>query len=94
VAQANGPSTSTATVANTTAFSDGTSAVAGSVGAGMAFTTQGTTAADSSAEVRADGTALTNRISNTIDTLNSPADLNSSAHFAIAVAIQQPRLLP
>jgi hypothetical protein len=86
VARASGPLASTATVANTTASTDGKSAAAGGVGAGLAIAPQGTTAADSSVTVRADGPALTTRLSNTINTPNASAD------YKIAVVIASPLL--
>jgi hypothetical protein len=85
-AEASGPLASTATVANTTASSDGTSAVAGGVGAGVAIAPQGTKAADSSVTVRADGPAQTIRRSNTTDTPNSSVD------FTIAIVLTSPVL--
>jgi hypothetical protein len=85
-AEASGPLTATATVANTTASSDGTSAVAGGVAAGVAIAPQGTKAADSSVTVRADGPAQTIRRSNTTDTPNSSVD------FTIAIVLTSPVL--
>lgn len=69
-ASASGLLASTITNASTTALSDGTTATASGFGAGLSGAYQGTTAADSSATVSADGPALIVRHSNTTDAPN------------------------